>query len=129
MTCDNCILIYDNPDDLRRCKDCEIKKLKARVRELKDQVMWMRPRIDELLEEQRWRKWPEEKPECDSRIPHQVIHKGYSAQAVFTLSRWFLDELRSDDDITDEMTHWRPIGELPEGRQNVDRRAGNEIPN
>jgi hypothetical protein len=73
----------------------------------------------------RWRKWPEEKPDVsDSRLAFQVVispspeicrWSDYTAQAVFTINRWFLNEMRSDDDITDRVQWWRPIGPMPEG--------------
>ena len=95
------------------CAGGEIDGLNEKIDALRVENDRLRALTRKLEEERRWRKWPDEKPECDSRIPYQVIHKGYSAQAVFTLNRWFLDEKRSDDDVTDEVTHWRSIGELP----------------
>ena len=78
-------------------------------------------RLHKIEANQRWRKFPEEKPLNSSMIAHQVIigpdpgknYLSYTQQAIYTMDRWFLDELRSDDDVTDRVTHFRPVGDLP----------------
>jgi hypothetical protein len=83
-----------------------------RVRELEDQVMWMRPRIDELLEEQRWRRWPDEKPEkCGL---YQCICRGENFE--FLLHIDMLPAIKGKEMVWNSKTepdYWRPIGQKP----------------
>lgn len=67
-----------------------------------------------LRDQVRWRKWPDEKPEkTGCKYQYTAIVNHYPLQAIFISGRWFLDESRNDDDVTDKVTYWRLIGELP----------------
>jgi hypothetical protein len=79
--------------DQRNALEVENDQLRARVRELEDQL--------------RWRKWPEEKPEVGQ---HYLLMAGAKAP---TVAEFTGENFRFPSRIVDGVTHWRPIGELP----------------
>jgi hypothetical protein len=66
----------------------------------------LRARVRELEEERRWRKWPEEKPDKDGKY---LLWDGDS----YKENSWFDGGWRFEYDW---ITHWRPIGTMPEVR-------------
>jgi hypothetical protein len=78
--------------------EAEIKKLRARVRELE--------------ETQRWRKWPEDDP-TETECQYLVVDK----QGRFSVNYWGQDGDGSGcwNEYVEYGSHWRPIGPLPGG--------------
>ena len=86
--------------DQRNALEVENDQLRARVRELEDQL--------------RWRKWPEEKPVTSGR--YLVLTDG-STDIGNHLSYWSRTaESWSTKDAG--IAYWRPIGPLPGGESN-----------
>jgi len=82
--------------DQRNALEVENDQLRARVRELDDQL--------------RWRKWPEEKPETNGR--YLVLTDG-STDIGYHVSYYSMSAGWATKDTG--ISHWRPIGPLPGG--------------
>ena len=65
----------------------------------------LRARVRELEETQRWRKWPEEKPEVEQHCQLILANNSFPhlCCSIYPFAHW--ENLNA--------THWRPIGPLP----------------
>lgn len=61
--------------------------------------------LEKLREQLRWRKWPEEKPECEQQVQLILANK---LAPILCCSKYPFDHWENLN-----ATHWRPIGPLP----------------